>query len=334
MKRALLVGIDSYPTVGSLSGCVADATALAELVRAHADGSPNFRVELIVGATGDPVTVTRDGLRASLAQLFSNAKDTDLLFFFAGHGGQTLWGADLVTQDATENSLGVSMNDLVTLANDSPARSITLILDCCFSGDTGNLPGLQSAAVAEPFRLAKTLLRENVTILAASRPSEASEESRGHGAFTRVLLDGLEGGATDHLGNITPLSLYGYISAAFDAWQQRPLLKTHLTVPPVLRVGPPWLDSSLLRQLHKHFDSPDARVRLTPAHEGEGRPLPPGVPGTPEQQQFDYFGRLRNANLVTTDKRRDHYWVAMESGDVYLTPLGRYFWKLAKRGVL
>ncbi len=334
MKRALLVGIDFYPTASSLSGCVADATALAGLLRAHADGSPNFRVELIVGTIGGTVTVTRDGLRASLAQLFSNARDTDLLFFFAGHGGQTLWGADLVTQDATENSLGVSMNDLVTLANDSPARSITLILDCCFSGDTGNLPGLQSAAVAEPFRLAKAVLRENVIVLAASRPSEASEESGGHGAFTRMLLDGLEGGATDHLGNITPLSLYGYISAAFDAWQQRPLLKAHLTVPPVLRGGPPWLDASLLRQLPEHFDSPDARVRLTPAHEGEGRPLPPGVPGTPEQQQFDYFGRLRNANLVTTDGRRDHYWVAMESGEVYLTQLGRYFWKLAKRGVL
>jgi hypothetical protein len=334
MKRGLLVGIDFYPTAGSLSGCVADATALAQLLQAHADGDPNFRVELILGAIGEPVTVTRDRLRASLAQLFSNARDTDLLFFFAGHGGQTLWGADLVTQDATESSLGVSMNDLVTLANDSPARSITLILDCCFSGDTGNLPGLQSAAVAEPFRLAKAVLRENVTVLAASRPSEASEESAGHGAFTRVLLDGLEGGATDHLGNITPLSLYGYISAAFDAWQQRPLLKAHMTVPPVLRVGPPWLDASLLRQLPEHFGSPDARVRLTPAHEGEGRPLPSGVPGTPEQQQFDYFGRLRNANLVTTDGRRDHYWVAMEGGEVYLTSLGRYFWKLAKRGVL
>jgi Caspase domain len=334
VKRALLVGIDFYPTAGSLTGCTADATALTELLRTHADGSPNFRVELIVGATGGPVVVTRDVLRASLAQLFRNARDTDLLFFFAGHGGQTLWGAELVTQDAAENSLGVSMNDLVTLANDSPARSITLILDCCFSGDTGNLPGLQSAAVAEPFRLAKAVLRENVSVLAASRPTEVSEESGGHGAFTRILLDGLEGGATDHLGNITPLSLYGYISPAFDAWQQRPLLKAHLTEPPVLRVGPPWLDPSLLRRLPDDFSSSEARVRLTPAHEGEGRPLPPGVPGTPEQQQFDYFGRLRNANLVTTDGRRDHYWVAMEGGEVYLTPLGRYFWKLAKRGVL
>lgn len=193
---------------------------------------------------------------------------------------------------------------------------------------------MQAAAVAEPFRLSTAVLRENVTVMAASRSTEASAESGGHGAFTRLLLDGLEGGATDHLGRITALSLYGYISAAFDAWQQRPLLKANVTEATILRVGPPWLQASLLRELPQHFPSAEARVQLSPAHEGEGRPLSPADPGTFEQQQFDYFGRLRNANLVTTDEGRAHYWVAMESGDVYLTQLGRYFWALANRGVL
>lgn len=333
MKRALLVGIDHYPPPGSLSGCVADATALAEVLKTHADGSPNFRADLLVSRPGAE-DVTRDALRDALTRLFSNAQNTDLLFFFSGHGGQTLWGADLVTQDATANSLGVSVNDLMTLANDSAARSVTLILDCCFAGDLGNVPGLQSVAVAEPFRLNKTVLRDNVTVLAASRPTEVSAEVAGHGEFTRVVLDGLEGGATDHLGNVTSLGLYAYVSPAFDAWQQRPLLKASVTEPPVLRVGPPWIEPELLRQLPNHFPTADARVTLTRAHEGEGRPFPPGQTGTKEQQQFDYFGRLRNANLVTTDDRQDHYWTAMNGGDVYLTKLGRYFWKRAKRGVL
>ena len=240
----------------------------------------------------------------------------------------------LVTQDGTSNSLGVSINDLVTLANGAPARSVTLIFDCCFSGDAGNLPGLQAAAVAEPFRLGTAVLRENLTVMAASRSTETSAERSGHGAFTRVLLDGLEGGATDHLGKVTTLGLYGYISPAFDAWQQRPVLKAHVTEPLVLRVGPPWLEAELLRDLPEHFSSADARVRLSPAHEGEGRPLGPGDPGTVEQQQFDYLSRLRNANLVTTDDGRAHYWVALESGEVYLTKLGQYFWSLASRGVL
>jgi hypothetical protein len=333
VKRALLVGIDDYPTVSSLSGCVADATAMQKLLARHADGTPNWRTELITSEAGHDV-ITRDSLRMALTELFANARGADLLFFFAGHGAQTPWGADLVTQDATEHSRGISMNDLVTLANDSPANSVTILLDCCFSGDTGNTPGLQSAGVAENFRLSKTVVRENVTIMAASRGTEVSQEVAGHGAFTRILLDGLEGGATDHRGNVTALSLYGYISPAFDAWEQRPVLKTYLTEPVVLRVGPPWLDAELLRQLPKHFPTQDHRLQLTPAHEGEGRPLPPNNPGTVEQQQFNYVGRLRNANLVTTDNQCDHYWVAMESGHVYLTGLGRYFWSLAHRGLL
>ncbi len=89
--------------------------------------------------------------------------------------------------------------------------------------------------------------------MAASRGTEVSQEVGGHGAFTRILLDGLDGGATDHRGYVTALSLYGYISPAFDAWEQRPILKTYLTEPVVLRVGPPWLDSDLLRQLPEHY---------------------------------------------------------------------------------
>lgn len=333
MKRALIVGIDDYQTVSPLNGCVADATALDALLARHADGTVNWRTSLVTSEAG-PNAITRDSLRGVLTVLFANARDTDLLFFFAGHGAKTPWGADLVTQDAAEHSLGVPMNDLVSLANDSPARSITILLDCCFSGDMGNTPGLQSAGVAENFRLDKAILRENVTIMAASRGTEVSEEAGGHGAFTRVLIDGLEGGATDHRGNVTALSLYGYVSPAFDAWEQRPVLKTYLTEPLVLRVGPPWLDSKLLRQLPDHFPTEDYRLQLTPSHEGKGRPLPPGDAGTPEQQEFDYVGRLRNANLVTTDNERPHYWVATESGHVYLTGLGRYFWRLADRGIL
>jgi hypothetical protein len=333
VKRALLVGIDDYPTARSLSGCVADATALRDLLARHADDSPNWRTELIT-SEARLTAVTRDNLRRALTELFANARDADLLFFFAGHGAQTPWGADLVTQDAVEHSLGLSMNDLVTLANDSPARSVTILLDCCFSGDTGNTPGLQAAGVAEAFRLNKALVRENVTIMAASRGTETSQEVAGHGAFTRILLDGLEGGATDHRGNVTALSLYGYVSPAFDAWEQRPVLKTYLTEPVVLRVGPPWLDPDLLRQLPRHFSTENHQLQLSPAHEGEDRPLPPDNPGTAEQQQFDYLGRLRNANLVTTNNKRDHYWVAMEGGYVYLTGLGRYFWRLAARELL
>ena len=333
MKRALVVGVDHYAQ-GPLTGCVADAKAIASLLRRNSDGSPNWSVNLVTSHIDNFTSVTRPQLREHLSRLFDNCRDCDLLFFFSGHGASTLWGTEFVTQDAVADSLGVSMDDLVTLANNSPARSVTLILDCCFSGAAGNLAALQEGSTADAFRLSRALLREGVTVLAASRPTEPSLEAGGHGAFTRILLEGLEGGASDHLGHVTTLSLYAYASPYFDAWHQQPTFKSHVTKPTLLRMGPPWIDASLLRQLPEHFATADGRLRLTPEHEGAGRPLPPGEPGTPEQRQFDYLGLLRNANLATSDNNQAFYWVAMAGREVYLTPLGKYFWRLAARGAL
>ena len=225
MKRALLVGIDDYP--GSpLGGCIADATVLADLLQRHNNGSPNYTARLVTGVSP---ALTRGTLRELLKELFQNSRGAEILFFFAGHGAQTPWGAELVTPDYTPNSLGVSMNDVLTLANDSPASEVTIILDCCFSGDLANIPGLQAIGLSEEFSPGRAILREGVTILAASRATETSAESGGHGAFSRLLIDGLEGAAADHFGQVSAASLYAFASRSFTAWEQRPVFKSHVT---------------------------------------------------------------------------------------------------------
>lgn len=331
MRRALLIGIDHY-TASPLTGCVADAQGMASLLERNEDGTLNYDVKLV---TSDTRAINRGDVRTLLTTLFDNARDATILFFFAGHGAQTPWGAELVTQDYSSNSLGVSMNDVLTLANDSPAREVILILDCCFSGDLGNMPGLQAAAVALPFRLDRSVLRENVTILTASRATQPSAEvaGGGQGAFTRLLIEGLEGAAADHLGDVTALSLYAFASRSFTAWQQRPIFKSHVSQSTALRTCRPPIDQDLLRKLPTYFHNAEARYSMTPAHEGV-RPIPPGVNSTLEQQAFDYFKQLRNAGLLTTDHNKDLYFVALASEDVYLTFLGRYFWRLATKGRL
>ena len=326
MKKALVIGIDDYGD-SSLSGCVADAQEIARLLEAHADGSPNYQARLV---TAPKDRVKRDELRGLLADLFVNARDNELLFYFSGHGAETPFGAELVTQDFSENSPGVSVNDVLTLANDSPAQEVVVILDCCFSGDVGNVAGLQPTGVASEFRFARALLREGVTLLAASRPTELSVEEKGHGAFTRLLIEGLEGAAADPVGIVTPLSLYAFASRAFGAWEQRPLFKAHSTKPSILRVCKPAIAPDLLRQLPIHFPNRDAKVPMSPEHEGN-RPVPAGQQPTEQQRQFDYFKELRNAGLLTTVDSKDLYFVAMESGHVSLTPIGKYFWDLASQ---
>lgn len=327
MKRALLIGIDEYRS-SPLAACVADARAMAAVLQRHEDGSRNYDPRLVTSDTSDTEFVSRSRLRTLLAELFENARDADLLFYFAGHGAESPWGSELVTQDYETNSLGVSTNDIITLANDSPAREVVLILDCCFSGDLGNLPGLQVSPLASAFRFGRAILREGVTLLVASRATETSAEVGGHGAFTRLLLEGLEGAAADHIGNVTALSLYDFASRAFDAWEQRPVFKSHVTQPSVLRVCKPPIDRELLRQLPNYFPAADDRVHLTPEYEGK-RPIPPGGEPTAQQKAFDYFKQLRNAGLLTTDGNKDLYFVALDSEQVFLTALGRYFWRLA-----
>lgn len=325
MGRALIIGIDDY-RVTPLKGCVADAREMERLMSRNYDGTKNYDVRRI---TSDETTVTRASFREALAALFENARDADLLFFYAGHGAQTEWGGELVTQDHAANSLGVSMNDVITLANKSAAREVVVILDCCFSGDMANIPGMQSDAVAEEFRKGLAVISENVTLLSAARATEPSQEYGGHGAFTRLLINGLEGAAASLTGEVTALSLYAHASKAFGEWNQRPVFKSHVTKPSVLRHAVPWIDLALLRRLQDHFETVESRVKMTAEHEGTGRPLPDSEPGTAEQQEFDYFKELRNAGLLDTEGNQDLYFLATETqGDVFLTSKGRYFWSL------
>jgi hypothetical protein len=326
VRRALCVGIDAYPGT-PLYGCVADAKAVGALLARNGDGSLNFEVSLL---TSDVDVIDRPGLRQALIALFENARDAELVFYFSGHGAQTPWGGELVTVDFAPNTLGVSMGDLLTLATLSPARQITMILDCCFSGDLGNPAELQT----DPSPLfARSLIRDNTILLAASRPTEAAMEDSGHGTFTRLLLEGLEGAAGDHLGHVTALSLYAFASRSFGAWDQRPVLKAHLTEAlPLREVNPP-IDQALLRELPELFASADTVIQLSPEYEGV-RPGPSDAEPTAEQAQFDRFKLLRNAGLLETPDHADLYFAAMDGGTVVLTAIGKYFWRLAASGRL
>ena len=47
MKKALVVGINYYPHVGPLHGCVNDAYAVSQVLMRHMDGQLNFDVKQV-----------------------------------------------------------------------------------------------------------------------------------------------------------------------------------------------------------------------------------------------------------------------------------------------
>lgn len=321
-RRALVVGINEYNHLGpggQLQGAVSDAERVAALLTHHSNGDPNFSCVVL---TSDAAPVTRRKLREALGQLFRGTND-EVLFYFSGHGSVTPTGGYIITQDAESNDDGVSMDELVALANDGKEREATIILDCCGSGTTGNLHVLQDSGGAYQ----KSLLGQNVSILAASRHNEEAIEIGGHGLFTSLLVDALEGGAADIVGNVTLPAIYAHIEGALGPWDQRPIYKTYITAVSVVRRADPRIEPPMLRRLADLFPAPDYRYQLDPDYEYDEQPT------TEKQKIGQLFKRYRDAGLVCAETPgQDFYWVAKYSGRLRLTPLGRYYCRLIKAG--
>jgi len=314
MRRALLVGIDDYPT-SPLAGCVNDAEAMESLLRRDEDGRVNFDTQLL---TSDHETVTRARLRESIDVLFADPADVALLYF-SGHGTENDLGGYLVTSDAEAYEEGVSLTDVLALANRAKhIKEVAIIVDSCHSGWLGTVPAIDNAHAS---------LREGLSILSASRSSQASMEVDERGVFTELVCSALEGGAADILGNVTVAGIYAYVDQALGAWDQRPLFKSHVSRMLSLRTAKPAIDVAILRRLPDWFATPDAEFPLSPRHEPTAEPQDRDAEAT-----FRCLQRCNRVKLVEPIDEEDMYYAAMNGTGCGLTALGRYYWKLAAAG--
>jgi hypothetical protein len=323
-RRALIVGINTYGGGNDLQACVADAKAMTEVLSRHKDGEKNFDCIVLLDHIEDGSAITRPKLRAALNELFNF--DGDVLLYFSGHGFLSKTGGLLCTSDATKDDWGIPMQEVVDLAIQSPAHHILLILDCCHSGDIANPTTMNKDAGKSPL----ATLRENMTVIAASRGTEGAIEAGGHGLFTGALLDALKGGAADHMGFVTAPSLYAYVSRRFTAWDQRPVYKTNATEVLTVRQCEPLIARLLLRQLTTFFPKADHKYRLDPEYEPEDEYGNTKEPVNKEKVAIaQLFKSYRDAGLLRpSDPKLQLYWVARRSETVQLTPRGQEYWWL------
>lgn len=313
MRRALIVGIDDYPDC-PLSGCVNDANRIGEVISRNADGSPNFDCRYLLAPSS---TVERRTLAQAIEQLFAREADA-AVFYFSGHGAIDVSGGYLMTPEAKTYSDGCPMHDLLVRATKSPVREVLVILDCCHSGEFGNLPEVETN---------QALLREGVAVLAASRSYESSMEANGAGVFTTLVYDALDGGAADILGRVTVGSIYAYVDQALSAWDQRPVFKAHLSKFTPLRRCEPHVDAAILRLLPTYFPNPEYEFPLDPSYEPDMEPK-----DEKNERTFAHLQNLRDARLLVPVGERHLYYAAVNSKACKLTALGRFYWQLAKLG--
>jgi hypothetical protein len=316
MRKALIVGIDDYPAA-PLSGCVNDARAMEALLARNEDASPNFSCRSM---TAPSARITKANLREAITLLFADEADV-ALFYFSGHGLLTELGGFLVTPDARSYDEGVSMDTLLTLANQATkVKEIVLILDCCHSGALGSPSNLSTYTA---------MLREGVSVLTASRSSQVSTEKNGRGLFSSLICYALQGGAADIIGKVSAASVYSYVDQILGPWDQRPVFKSHVSRMMPLRMCRPEIPLEVLRLLTTYFPQSDYVFPLDPTYE------PDAEPDHDEHERiFGHLQKYRDARLLIPVGEQHLYYAAINRKACKLTPLGAFYWRLVNEGRL
>ena len=322
MRSALVVGIDHYKEHGRLFGCANDARRVADVLARHGNGDINFDCKLLL-ATEDAAPVGRSLLKDHVNQLFSSEVEI-AMFYFAGHGYIETTGGYLVATDSRRGDEGLSLRDVVDLANGSPATNKVIVLDSCHSGIAG-----ASAASSQV-----ATLSEGLTILTASTKDQYATEENGQGIFTGLFVDALSGGAANLTGDISPGSVYAHVDQSLGAWDQRPVFKTNVKQFVSLRKVPPPISIADLRKISTLFPSAGFEFRLDPTYEPESRGRDDDVPEpVPEHTSvFAVLQRYNRLNLLVPVGAPHMWHAAMEYKSCKLTALGEHYRRLALRG--
>ena len=189
--------------------------SVQEVVYAHrdADSVRAFSANVLGYREGNVIDL-RDATLAQLVAVFGTqanhkaklfdylrAGRSDVLVYYSGHGvpGLKKRRGYLLPVDGDPNAAeftGYSLDLLYSNLRKLPARSVTVILDACFSGETsaGSLIRATSGIRITP-KLPHDVGR--LTILTAAQADQVAswDEKREHGLFTEYLLRALHGRA-------------------------------------------------------------------------------------------------------------------------------------------
>ncbi len=324
MKIALIVGIDYYEHGNALYGCVNDAHKVNSILERNGGGSVNFGCKLLTSSS-DRDAVSRSGLKDSIAQLFQ--ADADIaLFYFSGHGHIEDTGGYLLASDSKRGDEGISLSEVLLMANASKAKNKIIILDSCHSGIAGDSPLGDSV----------TALSDGLTILTASTKDQYATEENGSGVFTNLLVDALSGAAANLTGDITPGSVYAHIDQALGPWDQRPVFKTNVKQFVSLREVTPPIPLDELQKIASYFPTPGYEYPLDPSYEPEMKGRDAGMPD-PDPENVRIFSTLQKynrLNLLVPDDAPHMWHAAMQSKNCKLTALGEHYRRLVEKNLL
>lgn len=143
---------------------------------------------------------------------------TDVIVYYSGHGAPDTKSEKgyLIPHDIDPNyaNTGVSLDFIYSSLSKLQAKSVTLFIDACFSGESRSKEMLIAGIRPISVKIKNPILTtENMAVFSASRGEQysASYPEKQHGLFTYFLLKGLKGKAKGSDKKITLDELQQYI---------------------------------------------------------------------------------------------------------------------------
>lgn len=325
MRKALLIGINSYPSPNELKVCLTDVDIMNSLLATNGDGSKNFDVTPMKDVTSSKV------IMAAIEDLFKDDAEIALLYF-SGHGRVTATGAEIVIpSDCNPDSyyMGIQLSTIMDVVHRSPAKNKVIILDSCHAG------GIGKDHARDDFSKIAT----GVTILAACKEDEGAGVFDHSSRFTGVLATALQGAAADYIGRISLNSLYSYTEAFFGDKEQRPIYKTNTEGSVILKTVKPRIPLDVLKGTLSLFADVNTPYPLDSSFEETNNTTEVHVVKEPYADAdhvkiFKQLQKLESIGFITPVDAPHMYGAAMNGKSCRLTPAGAFYWLLAKKGLI
>lgn len=213
----LSIGISDYrDESANLTFAHSDAAAVADQF-AKLEGSLFNRVEVRKLLNEDATLVN---IKTGISWVERQATQKDMvLIFISSHGALDNKGnLYILPNDFNAYNLfatGLNIKDLTEGMNGTPCKKL-ILLDACHSGQSGfDLLEFASIKAINLNKIVEELVNKEpgVTVMTSSSGKEYSYENPkwGHGAFTKALLEGLQGSAdfnSDQVIRLLELNLY------------------------------------------------------------------------------------------------------------------------------
>jgi uncharacterized caspase-like protein len=214
----VVIGITDYahPDVPRVDFARRDARLMEEyLVK-----SMGLQEENIISAVDQEATKAAfNRIFEGQLQNFIKPGESDVFVFYSGHGAPDVENASayFVPHDADPNyasQTGYSLDQFYRQLNELEARSVTVVVDACFSGgsEAGMLIQQASPIFISVENPAANL--KNGVVLTSSSGDQISSwyRDKGHGLFTYFFLKGIRGEADgDQDGKVTSEEVFGYL---------------------------------------------------------------------------------------------------------------------------